>query len=89
MGIKRKNFTVSLEPDETAYVQEQLNKQGMTLSGFLRAAISEFKTNIQIMDGKSFKDMSVAEFLKVVETFGEKMKESEGKDKEVEKQLKG
>jgi len=33
--------------------------------------------------------MSVTEFLKVVESFGEKMKENEGKDKEVEKQLKG
>jgi len=85
---KRKNFTVSLDPDETAYVQEHLSKQGITLSGFFRAAIAEFKDNLVLTDGKSFKDMSVTEFLKVVESFGEKMKENEGKDKEVEKQLK-
>jgi len=89
MGIKRKNFTVSLDPDETAYVQEQLNKQGMTLSGFIRAAISEFKESLVVMEHKDLKNMTVTEFIQAVEHFSSKMKdESEEKDLEIEKKLK-
>jgi len=86
--MKRKNFTVSLDPDETAYVQEQLAKQGMTLSGFVRAAISEFKESLEIMEHKDLKNMTVTEFIQAVEHFSSKMKDEPEKDKELEKKLK-
>jgi len=87
---KRKNYTVSLNPDETAPVQDALKKQGMTLSGFIRATISEFKQNLDAMGGKSLKDMSVAEFLEAVETFTQKVKaEGSGeRDEEIERKIK-
>jgi hypothetical protein len=91
VGGKRKNFTVSLDPDETTFVQKILEKQGVTLSGFVRAAISEFKENLEAMGGKSLADMSVAEFLAAVETFSQKVKadKSGERDEEIEEKLKG
>jgi len=88
---KRKNFTVSLDPDETAIVQEALRKQGMTLSGFFRATISEFKANLDSIGGKSLADMSVAEFLAAVESFSQKVKaeKSGERDDEIEEKIKG
>lgn len=91
MEKKRKAFTVQLDIEDTVYVQEYLAKKGMTLSGFVRASIAEFKENI--MTGgeiKSLEEMSAVELLKTVEGFLREMREKdiEGREKEIEEKLK-
>lgn len=71
-----RNYTVSLNPEETEKAQEQLKKSGMTLSAFFRAAIHEFVETLEAgQKKKSFKKMSASEFLEAVEEMKKKLQD--------------
>lgn len=90
---ERKNYTVSLNEKKTDYVKMVLKKSGITLSGFVDAAISEYYDNLKEMTEfykKKPEEMTVSEFLNALSVFmGRMMKSpSEEKEKEIEERLK-
>lgn len=88
--MARKTYSVSLDFEQTEFLKEKLEKQGATLSGFVRAAIAEFFENYQVMGGKEFKDMTAPELMQAFQTFITNLQESgsEEKEAEIEKKLK-
>lgn len=70
----KKPYTMTLNSEDTAYVKRALAKTDMTLSGFVRAAIREFRETLEKGEEKNkFADMSAAEFLEAVEIMREKI----------------
>jgi len=88
----RKAYFVTLDKEKTEYVKIALKKSGMSLSGFVDAAIAEFYDNLIKMNEfyqKSPSEMTVPEFLNALSVFmGRMMEGSEEKEKELEKTLK-
>jgi len=87
---ERKNYTVLLDVDSTEFVKKDLKLKGMTLSGFLRASIDEYRKSLEILNPKGLEEMTVAEFLKTIQEFASKMTEPETEEevKRIEEKLK-
>ena len=87
---KKKNYSVLLDIEVTEAVRKDLEKKGMNLSVCMRAAINEYRENMEILNPKNLGEMTVQEFLKTMSEFAAKMSEPESEEevKRIEEQLK-